>query len=397
MSWDFDRLLRPLSVPEFLEARYDGGAFRLPGTLGKFSELFSWAELSALVEHHVFNPTELQLLDKGKRLPADRLFRERSSSFGATDRRKVDSAALMAELRAGKSLLLTDVHHLSPRIGEASRAIARACGEEVRATLIASTAESQGFLPHWDNEDTLIVQVDGQKRWRLYGQAEALHEDLTSGLQRAPDRRPDEILVGNGDAIWVPRAWWHDAQSVAGPALQIMFWITRRTGLDLLGELHRRCLTDPRFLAPLSRFAPVEEKRARARAMREALVDLFGDGAIDGFFRTLDEVADLPSTCDLPWSASPEALAPELTDRVQLHLPSRASVDLDEESGEALLRAGGQQWAFPAATRRLLTLLMSSKSYAVAELCQAVDADADEVRAFLGELVSAGLVVRDRG
>jgi DNA-binding IclR family transcriptional regulator len=40
---------------------------------------------------------------------------------------------------------------------------------------------------------------------------------------------------------------------------------------------------------------------------------------------------------------------------------------------------------------------MSSKSYAVAELCQAVDADADEVRAFLGELVSAGLVVRDRG
>lgn len=33
----------------------------------------------------------------------------------------------------------------------------------------------QGFAPHWDDIDAYVLQLEGKKRWRVYGPREEVH------------------------------------------------------------------------------------------------------------------------------------------------------------------------------------------------------------------------------
>ncbi|WSC07830.1 cupin domain-containing protein [Streptomyces scopuliridis] len=39
----------------------------------------------------------------------------------------------------------------------------------VQTNLYASLTAREGFGVHWDDHDVIVIQIDGAKRWKLYG------------------------------------------------------------------------------------------------------------------------------------------------------------------------------------------------------------------------------------
>ena len=82
-------------------------------------------------------------------------------------------------------------------------------------------AGTQGFAPHYDDIEAFIIQLEGQKRWRLYEPVEELGGTLprsSSGnfKQTQIGEAVLDIVLSPGDMLYFPRGWIHQAVSVSG-------------------------------------------------------------------------------------------------------------------------------------------------------------------------------------
>jgi lysine-specific demethylase/histidyl-hydroxylase NO66 len=101
---------------------------------------------------------------------------------------------------------------------------------------------SQGFAPHYDDIDALVVQLEGRKRWRLYAprSTDELLPRVSSPNFSARDCGAPlaEVVLEPGDVLYMPRGLVHEAFSLpsdAGHSLHITLSMGQRTAwIDLL-------------------------------------------------------------------------------------------------------------------------------------------------------------------
>jgi len=79
-------------------------------------------------------------------------------------------------------------------------------------------AGTQGFAPHWDDIDAFVLQLEGQKRWKLYSSVDSTHvlprySSKDFDLSELGDVTFDQVLQP-GDLLYLPRGVIHEAQSL---------------------------------------------------------------------------------------------------------------------------------------------------------------------------------------
>jgi len=79
-------------------------------------------------------------------------------------------------------------------------------------------ASAQGFAPHYDDIDALVLQLEGEKRWRLYAplqESEVLPRYSSTDFE-AKDLGPvlAEVILKPGDMMYMPRGLIHEAFSL---------------------------------------------------------------------------------------------------------------------------------------------------------------------------------------
>jgi len=85
---------------------------------------------------------------------------------------------------------------------------------------------SQGFAPHYDDVDVLILQLEGYKRWRVYApfnKRETLPRESSRDYteKEMEDNMAGEemdVVLGPGDVLYLPRGWIHQAETVSRPS-----------------------------------------------------------------------------------------------------------------------------------------------------------------------------------
>ncbi|KAL4421692.1 hypothetical protein ABPG77_010636 [Micractinium sp. CCAP 211/92] len=79
-------------------------------------------------------------------------------------------------------------------------------------------AGTQGFAPHWDDIDAFVLQLEGQKRWRLYGPTDPEHVlPRFSSRDFADDELGEcvlDVVLQPGDTLYMPRGTVHQAESL---------------------------------------------------------------------------------------------------------------------------------------------------------------------------------------
>lgn len=159
-------------------------------------------------------------------------------------------------LRDGATLVLDLVEQLSPAMAAVSESICMVTAARVTCNAYCSWRGRQGFMSHFDTMDVFVLQVEGEKTWRLYeGRFE--HPAELPGYNH-PSFAPDyhqrnkgavaqKVTLTPGDFLYVPKGQYHDAMADSDGSLHLTFGTTRAIGQDLIGILARSLADDPLF------------------------------------------------------------------------------------------------------------------------------------------------------
>ena len=114
------------------------------------------------------------------------------------------------------------------------RLLEGALGRPVQVNSYSTPRGSQGFTVHHDTHDVLVLQVAGEKRWRLYDPLLELplkHQRYSTSLGEHGEAT-DELVLRAGDTLYLPRGWLHEAETSDTDSLHLTIGITAHTWVD---------------------------------------------------------------------------------------------------------------------------------------------------------------------
>jgi hypothetical protein len=381
----FAETLGSIGVDDFLRRIWGETFAFLPGDRGRFQELLPWPAVNDMLQKHRLEPPRLRLVRQGAFAPKTSYLRYESKvPF-------VLPEGLSQQLRDGYTLIIDAVDDMADGVMRVAEDFERVLQEAVQVNLYAGWREQQGFNRHCDTHDVIVLQVYGKKYWRVYegGRPHPLKDDIVPNTE-VPEKVAWEGTLADGDALYIPRGWWHEASGVGEVTLHLTFGIHQRTGVNLLHWVADQLRASTELRAPLRRFASPEEQQQQFAELRRQLMTVLDDDLLGRYYSHQNARARSRGWASLPWTVADDA-PPPMTTRIALAVPR--SLNLVHDDGSVHFDANGKAWRFAAATEPLLRTLERGPA-TVAELCSAAAGSLDDgaVQQFVIELARNGLV-----
>jgi hypothetical protein len=212
---------------------------------------------------------------------------------------RVDLPGLFGAFDAGATLVVSQFHEMHAPLMRFCRGLEQVFLHAVQANIYLTPPGAQGFRVHYDTHDVLVLQVTGEKRWRLFPD-----QPVPRPTRRTPwpgnisaDGEPEVLTLRAGDTFYVPRGVMHDAAAQEGsaPSLHITvglmdpsFAAVLRLAVDLLEETEPalratfptwRLAEGPGRLAELAR--PLAARLAEPAALERTALELLDRLAAD--------------------------------------------------------------------------------------------------------------------
>lgn len=116
--------------------------------------------------------------------------------------------------------------------------------------------DASAFDAHFDPQDTFILQLEGEKEWRLWERGRV--PNAISGYPEwtsvpPPELPADEtVLLTPGDVLYVPRGLWHWPRSLGdAPSLHLTLTVVMPRPVDVMLWLTDALSNEPEFRAAL--------------------------------------------------------------------------------------------------------------------------------------------------
>ncbi|HYW17367.1 MAG TPA: cupin domain-containing protein [Allosphingosinicella sp.] len=151
--------------------------------------------------------------------------------------------------RQGVSIIVNNLHRYVPKLWALAADAERVLQDRVDIGGIASFSKLPALPPHYDAQDLIIVQVEGSKIWRFFGEPTDCAMPSHKGL-KAPKDVAATVTMRAGDVMFVPAGLHHQCEA-EGVSLHIGLLVRHATLLDFLGDLCREHPALNRPLRPL--------------------------------------------------------------------------------------------------------------------------------------------------
>lgn len=385
-----DNILFPMTSDEFIENYFGKSFLHLAGHRGKFSSLLPWNELNRVLEEHRLAPPRLKLFQAGKEIAPEKYLH---LPQGPDPRLK--AAEVTNLLGQGATLIIDEFDELYHPVRKLAVALERIFRIHVQVNIYAGWRTDQGFLVHYDEHDTLILQVAGRKHWQVYRPTRLYPLDKGKDVEAAQKPTGEPIWDGmfeDGGLLYIPRGWWHVAYPVDEPTLHLTVGLSNPRGLDLLSWLVMRlknCAEARQDLPHL--FSPIV-KQAYLEKLRDHFFNAWTTDLMDRYMAASDSMA-LPRPCfELPDAASSGGIVLGRKSRVRLIGPRRLNLSGEPENGNLKFKCFGKTLHCSVAVLLPLEMLNDGKFHSVQELVDlAPDQDANVIT-FLQVLALQGIL-----
>jgi len=387
-----DPIVELLNVPAETVATLTAGqpVPRHGGDPARFEHLLPWRVLNEVLENHRAWPARMGVVRAGETISIGRYLETIPGRENDPERKlRVNGERLQRHLAEGATLVYGAIEETVPAIRRLAERLELRLGAEVSVNLYAAWGEVEGFATHWDEHDTLILQVYGRKEWRVHGPGRIAPLSRKRDRNECPPEPVEQFLLDAGEALYVPRGWWHGVRPIGGETLHLTFGIRRPTWLDFLRFLVDVLAGDERLRADLPLDAVTERARPALDAARESLIGHLGEQDADRYLAYADGLALPRPRIALPLGATPAALPAA---EVELRAPRALRAFADGTRIE--VPACGRVFRFHAdvlPALRALTARDPLPAGKLAELCGRAERDPGWVRCLTG-MVNEGLV-----
>ncbi len=386
----FDQIVAPLGADAFLKNHWLKSFVHIPGRSGRFAELLSWEELNAILEQHRLTPPRLKLYKDGQ--PLDSAHYLTPAMFGAP---RLDAGGLATSLAQGASLILDDVQEVAPRIRDLMQSFQEVLQSDASANLYAGWHGQKAFQLHWDPQEAFVIQLRGRKRWRIH-QPTRPHP-LKNDIEPPPQPGGSPIwegILADGDTLYVPRGWWHEAFPLNEPSLHLTIALTPPTALDYLGWVMSQLRQHPELRASLS--DDVQARAELAKRIAHLMADALTRAPLEDFQQEWD--ANIrPNPCVRLPDAPYEQLAP-IQEGSHIRLASLHRLTFARRGVHFEFRAASRLWNVPESLQPSLAKLHNARVFTLAELAAALSqpsAKEDLIKS-LSVLARAGVVLVEK-
>jgi hypothetical protein len=236
-------LLAPVSVDDFLAANWERAPLHVVRSApGYFADVYDVADVEDALVVGARDLDRFAVVRAGGAQAALDAYVVTSpgirwKSTGKPATTHVDPRKVIGLFERGYTLVIKDAGLLNARLQRWCNRLQRDLCAYAGANVYFTPPGAQGFDVHHDSHDTLTVQIEGNKTWRVYEPAVELpleSQPLHRGTATPPLRLHRDVELAAGDTLYLPRGYAHEA--VAGPvrALHVTFALAPIRAVDLL-------------------------------------------------------------------------------------------------------------------------------------------------------------------
>lgn len=215
-------------------------------------------------------------------------------------------------LRSG-AMLADALEQLHEPVSDLCGALERVLRTAVQADLCASWSDQGLRLPAWNDHDTLLLQVEGIRLWRLF-QPTTYHPTGNSNPPKPFGEPRWEGRVAPGNLLYIPRGWWFCDTSIESPAIYMALTFKPLRGVDILWRLFERASTIDLMRMDVPYLGTQDAQNAYIMWFQKELRELMArPGLLLGPKKHFEESSEPRTVFNLPWSAAaaPLPLTPE--------------------------------------------------------------------------------------
>ena len=258
-------LVAPLTEAEFLTSLRERRLVHTRSANKGYAELMGWEAVKRLIQRGGY--------------PRRDYFRVlRESEQAATERwlidGRIDLGRLEECLADGFSLIITHIEENVPFLGTLCQSISARLLETAYVGVIVSTCTEGALRLHYDFEDLIILQVDGRKRWQIFGPP--VSNPVRGMVKPSPPQAAaaifDEVLEP-GDFLFVPAGHWHHCQTMSGRSIHLGIFFIPPTGWHAARALTSELLGDELFRTPLTRVEDASKLAALEAEVKKRLIE----------------------------------------------------------------------------------------------------------------------------
>ena len=213
-----------------------------------FDDLFSADAVDELVAGRGLRTPFLRMAKEGTTL-ADRSF-TRGGGIGAAIADQASDDAVLQHFSDGATLVLQGLHRTWRPVIDFSQALAADLGHPVQVNAYVTPPENTGFSDHYDVHDVFVLQVAGEKRWRIRPPVHQLPlrdepwTDRRAAVEEAALAPPlIEETFAPGDCLYLPRGYLHSATALGGTSIHLTIGVHAWTRRHVADELVRAAVT----------------------------------------------------------------------------------------------------------------------------------------------------------
>ena len=270
---------------------------------GAFTELLDASAVDELVSKRGLRTPFLRVAKSGTTLADNAFTAPGGVGAGITD--QVSDDRLVRLFADGSTLVLQALHRVWPPILDFCQRLAAELGHPVQANAYITPPQNQGFSAHYDVHDVFVLQLEGEKRWRIHRPVfesplrdQPWNDHKTDVARQGQQPALIEAVLRPGDCLYLPRGYLHAASALGGVSthltLGVHVWTRFALAEKLVGQALGTLADNPvmRTSLPLGvDVAHPSEIRQDVALVSSVLIESLKHADLDRLSQTLLELA----------------------------------------------------------------------------------------------------------
>jgi ribosomal protein L16 Arg81 hydroxylase len=337
-----------------------------------FAGLLDANAVDELVSQRGLRTPFLRVAKKGATL-AEKAFTA-PGGVGAGIADQVSDDKLVRLFAHGSTLVLQALHRVWPPILEFCQRLSAELGHPVQANAYVTPPQNQGFSAHYDVHDVFVLQIDGEKQWRIHPPVlesplrdQPWNDHKTAVEKQAHEPPLLEALLRPGDCLYLPRGYLHAATALGGVSthltLGVHVWTRYALAEQLLQQASQTLASNPVIRRSLPLGVDVSDPadlRQHLELITAALVDALDQADLDQMSRSLLRTARSNQRAAPIGPLKQLRDAEAITADTHIVLRRHLIASLDHNGAEVMLRSRGGDLAVTEADVAPLKTLLTA-------------------------------------
>jgi ribosomal protein L16 Arg81 hydroxylase len=373
---DLAQLLSPTTREIFFDAYWE----KKPLHSGRadpqfYQHLITIADLERMIASPEARYPAIQLSRGGAYFPPEAFTEE--ARFGTDVFSGVPNLQrINAEYRAGATVVMPALHRTWNPLAQLCARIESELNHVAHANAYLTPGNTSGFTPHYDTHEVLVLQIAGEKRWRIY--APPIHlphrkQPFNPLGYSLPAKPSMEIDLAPGDLLYLPRGYIHTTNTSGTRSAHITVGIAVYTWIDLAGELLQSAMGSPKFRRALPPgFARADASLGLKAELAALLDDLRNSANTDQLIAAF--LARLKSNDTAARGAFNSDVVVVQPD-TRLEAPDPREYRLITQGTKVAVEYQGRRFILPADAQPALEDMGHRRSFTAADLPESLDLD----------------------